>query len=221
MVSKTERRQERAKAGDFGGVMDWKPFVIEEGQIELIKQSDKNAMAKFIIENERFLRGWAFNFLALRKLRRNSCFYEIDDLVNQLFVDMPLFNFANKKALFVSVTRSFLGVPFGGYRFSNKRDISVSSFDDFVKGSSRTGERIEGSRYGEFVASSDLSPLEVIEQEEHCNEVLLSVFNQLQDVSLSRTSKKRFKELLNLVEYIFPNYTFEEVCVYARRFRNV
>lgn len=201
--------------------MNWKPFVIEEGQAELIKQSDRDAMAKFIIANENFLRGWAYNFLYLGKLHRNSFLYDPDDLVNQVFVDMPYYDFTDKKALFVSVSRSFIGVPFGGYRFSNRRDISVSSLDDFIAGSLRTGEKIEGSRYGDFAVSTDLSPLEVIEHAEHCNTVLLSVFNQLQSVLSSRSSEKSSKELRDLVEYIFPNYTYSEVCDYVRRVGSV
>lgn len=217
MASKTETRQERGKEGVKGGFIDYSPFVIEEGQAELIKQSDRDAMTKYFTENEKFLRGWAYNFLYLGKLHRNSFLYDPDDLVNQVFVDMPYYDFTDKKALFVSVIRSFIGVPFGGYRFSNRRDISVSSLDDFIAGSSRTGEKIEGNRYSDFAVSMDLSPLEVIEHEEHCNSVLLSVFNQLQSVLSSRSSEKSLKELRDLVEYIFPNYTYSEVCDYVRR----
>ncbi len=95
----------------------WWLWKINAEQISKIKAKDGEAMRRFWEDNERLIKNIVKKQVLFLRLRRDKSIrlYEFNDFLNQVYVDLPLFNYENSKRLYYSIVRSVEKMPFGGY----------------------------------------------------------------------------------------------------------
>ena len=99
----------------------WGYWQITDEQAAAIVKGDRNARDKFYMDNLKLIRGMAVNFCA----KRNSwCKYRYiaelsaDDLVQQVYLDIPYLSFDNGRRLsYYMVARSFRYAYYGGFSY--------------------------------------------------------------------------------------------------------
>lgn len=104
----------------------WWHFKITDEQAWAWQNGDVNAAKQFYDENEQLLnnialhyykRGLAdaykypFYLLAIIELRR----YEFKELLSQIYADMMDYHFGDSRSLYRCITRSCIGISYGGY----------------------------------------------------------------------------------------------------------
>lgn len=91
-------------------MIDYKPYILTEKQVKEIKNGDQNAINKFYFDNIDILTRMAKKFI-----RKNN-YYKLDylDLLHQLYLDIPILNYTDKKNLFFSIRVCFMLCENGG-----------------------------------------------------------------------------------------------------------
>ena len=95
----------------------WWLWKITATQIEKIKAKDGEVIRRFWEDNERLIKNIIKKqvlFLRLRNVK-SVRLYEFNDFLNQVYVDLPLYNYENSKRLYYSIVRSVEKTAFGGY----------------------------------------------------------------------------------------------------------
>lgn len=153
----------------------------------------------------------AFSFLAKRRGAQRYAGYEIADLLNQLFVDLPHLRFKDGRGLWSQIRACFRCVPVGGIVNRNSRDIACR-----VSVDSPAFADDDGGTLADFIPDRAPSPLERVEQAETVEESAPEILACLSDV-LKRSKGECGTEsaLRAVVEYVFAGYTFAQVTRFA------
>lgn len=187
-------------------------FIFEDEQAERIAAGDYSAVWEFIENNRIFLTGWARKFLRVRFFFLPYGFYEVDEMINQIFVDFPHYNAACEKDIFKGIFRSFFQVGYGGYLRNRKSVNAYISLDKSCGISSRTGETESGATIGELLASREPTPYEAIAQKEHIKEIAPRFFAEIGKIC-GKNGREAFRDV---IEEVFFGLTFEDVERYAK-----
>lgn len=188
-------------------------FVFEDEQAERVKAGDYSAVWEFIEDNRKFLTSWARKFLYVRLYFLPQGYYEVDELLNQIFVDFPQYPLDNEKTVATGIFRSWFQIGNGGYRCWKKSAYAYISLDAPVDVSSRSGDRESGATIGELLASREPTPYEAIARKEYIKEIAPKMFAELGKVC-GKNGAEAFRDV---VEEVFFGFTFEEIESYAKR----
>lgn len=184
---------------------------ITEEQITEIKAGNAQAIAAFISDNLRRVRAMAFSFLSKRHSTQRYAGYEIADLLNQLFVDLPHLRFKDGRGLWSQIRACFRCVPVGGFVNRNSRDVSCR-----VSVDSPAFADDDGGTLADFIPDRAPSPLERVEQAETVEESAPEILACLSDVlKRSKGACGTESTLRAVVEYVFAGYTFAQVKRFA------
>ena len=114
---------------------NWWRFNISAAQIEAIKRFDVNAMNKFYEDNYDVIRMCAHKQHRQLNLRNS---YSIEDYINQIYVDLPLYDYRNSYSIWRCMRRSCYCCSTGGYKGGNTiiEILSISLCKPIKKGSS-------------------------------------------------------------------------------------
>ncbi|MDE7191430.1 MAG: hypothetical protein K2O35_03060 [Clostridia bacterium] len=96
----------------------WWLWKIDAMQIEKIKAKDGKVIRRFWEDNENLIKNIVKKqvlFLRLRGNRKTIRLYELDDFINQVYVDLPLYDYENSRKLYYSIVRSVEKTAYGGY----------------------------------------------------------------------------------------------------------
>lgn len=188
-------------------------FVFEDEQTERVKAGDNSAVWEFIEDNRKFLTAWARKFIRARLGYMGKGFYEVDEFINQIYVDFPLYRVNNEKALFCEIFGSFLGISCGGYRNRrNARKDREESLEAPLSVSRRSGDKEDGGGLRDLLPSCEPTPYEVIERREHIKEIAPLFFSEI-----GRACGKNGERFRDIIEEVFFGMSFEEVQGYARK----
>lgn len=192
-------------------------------QLERAKAGDMAAIGQFIEDNDRFLRGWAWNVMNKHPgvIPKNE--YEPQDCINQVCVDFPYYEFDTIEKLVLCMFRSYIGVAHGGIkgkRVYKDDNECTTSLDAPLGISKRSGERENGATLGDLLPNGEPSPLDVLERREHVKEIAPLIYRELANLfsvnsEPNDTKKQNFTRLRETIEEIFCDMTFEEVRAYA------
>lgn len=187
-------------------------FIFEDEQAERIAAGDYSAVWEFIEDNRDFLTGWARKFLRVRFFSLPRGFYEVDELLNQIYVDFPHYNAEGDIAIFKGIFRSFFNIGFGGF-LRRGRSVRVSiSLDKPITNFSRDGATESGATIGELLASRNPTPCEEIERKEYIKEVAPRFFAEIGKIC----GKNGSEAFHDVIEEVFFGLSFEEVERYAK-----
>ena len=187
-------------------------FIFDEEQAARIAAGDYSPVWEFIEDNREFLKGWARKFLRVRFFFLPYGFYEVDELLNQIFVDFPHYVADCEKAIFKGIFQSFFNIGFGGFLRRNRSVCVTISLDAPCEISSRAGETESGATIGELLASREPTPYEAIAQKEHIKEIAPRFFAEIGKVC-GKNGREAFRDV---IEEVFFGLTFEEVERYAK-----
>lgn len=182
----------------------WK---ITERQITEIKASNAQAIAAFISDNENRLRHMATAYLWKRRGMQRYAGLETDDLLNQLFVDLPRFCFKDGRGLWYSVRRCFAYTDIGG--LCAVHSCEPACFRSLDEPLQETDERTLAA----VIPDRSPSPLERMEQAESIEERAPEIFACLSDLIGRRKTATRYKarDLRAVVEYVFAGYSYIQI----------
>lgn len=177
-------------------------WIYTPEEVEEIKKSNVKAMTSFYYNNYNHI-------LAICKgyLFRCKCIYkqgniiELDDLLNQVFIDLPCYNF---NCLFFEILKTCRRISYSG--------LYTVSIDEVLSSSTRVtlGERLE-DKTDYFNLSEDLAEREekdrkifdflenYIKDEKHRNEVFCLAFT---DIPLKEIKGNEYKTYRNLRERV-------------------
>ena len=215
-------------------------FVLDDEQAERITAGDMSAVWEFIEQNRRFLtalaHSWVYKHLAFIPNDIHGSFYKPEELLNQIYVDFPLYKLESEHELFNSIFRSFRGISCGGYLKKHKarQDIEIS-LEAPLTVSARNGDKSDGSTLKDLLPSLDPLPFDVIANTEHVKKIAPRIFLQLADVfhiDLEHMSEERgatvgdnvrhkagerlsLEQFQEVIEEIFFGMSFEEVQAYV------
>lgn len=134
----------------------WWKFKITDEQARAWQNGDINAAKQFYEENEKLLRAiagkykygyanvWGFQ-IALYKQAQN--FYTFDDMLNQIYADLPDYRFFDGKSLIQCICKSCIFVAAGGYGSYIRSEYCFISLDKPV------GKDKDGATLADFIAS--------------------------------------------------------------------
>lgn len=95
------------------------PWVFTEEQIKKIKNFSAEDISKFYNDNYEIILHMAKKFICQAVGKGLYC-YDIEDLMHQVYVDMPYYSFKSRSALYMSIVRaSFRYINYGGYKARN------------------------------------------------------------------------------------------------------
>lgn len=97
--------------------INWWKYQIDEKIIQGIKSLDKHSIRKFYEDNEQLIKGIAIHYWCSDNIRCiiNRKLYSVEDMVAQIYIDLPLYNYTNSKTLYGGMRLSCLNVDVGGY----------------------------------------------------------------------------------------------------------
>lgn len=101
---------------------NWWRFKISAAQIEAIKRGDVMAMNKFYEDNYNVIRICARKQHRQLELTRNR-YYTVEDYINQIYVDLPLYNYCHSRYLWFCMRLSCQNISYGGYNYKKNRTI--------------------------------------------------------------------------------------------------
>lgn len=126
---------------------NWGYWKTTDEQAQAILNGDITARNKWYLDNENLLRKMACNWLQKNKAFGFFPLVEVDDLVYQLYLDMPYLCWDNGKALSCYIKmRSFKWCEFGGFSFLRESGSKFldhrpeMSLDETATAQHRTGE---------------------------------------------------------------------------------
>ncbi len=92
-------------------------------QIRQIKNKDQNAMYKFYQDNYEIFCKMAGSFISLEYSLNGYRMYEFNDLMQQVYVDLPYYSYSSRTSLYRSIVfGTFKNVNFGGITSKGKSD---------------------------------------------------------------------------------------------------
>lgn len=142
--------------------MKYEFYKLEPKTLAGIKDGNVEAINRFYEDNFGLFRGMSGKFVRNRRLE-NIYRYEVDDLMQQLYVDIPHFDYTDERTLTCSIFRSFKYSDNGGilHRAASARlkNISIDS-PIFYK-----GEAMDGAALLDCIVSS-AAPDEIIFESE-------------------------------------------------------
>lgn len=107
-------------------------WQFEESQIIKIKEFDVTALTQFYNDNLKLLTLISYKYLSKRRWHGYNDI-ELDDLLNQVYVDLPYYDFSSRKYLYTSITNSFRLFTTGGIKSKNKRRIANKNIIHYEK----------------------------------------------------------------------------------------
>jgi len=95
----------------------WWRYNIDDKTIDGIKNQDRYYIRKFYEDNEQLIKCIALHFYNSTKLRcnNNRLQYSVDDMIAQIYVDLPLYKYESSRTLYGGMRYSCLCVDVGGY----------------------------------------------------------------------------------------------------------
>lgn len=175
----------------------WK---ITPEQVEAIKANDREAINVAYFDNYQKFAKIGYNFC-----RRVRNYNDREDFLQQVYVDMPKFDYTNTLTFYLSLSRCFFSL-----RRGTKKNVSLDA--------ELTDE--DGYTLGDKLADgNDLA--ESVERAEMAKETALEMFNLLREMLREKNKEKKFgaeeeRGLREMLEYIFVGYTYEQIRQYAR-----
>lgn len=114
-------------------------WTFSDGQIQRIKQSDPDAMATFYFDNYKIFLGMARKYVWNKRYICNDYGFDVDDLMQQVYVDLPYYNYSSRTHLYHCIVHgSFWRCMDGGITTTQSKVIKrllMVSYDAPVKGS--------------------------------------------------------------------------------------
>lgn len=144
------------------------PWKFSNETITKLKQWNPKAMQEFYYDNLEIITKMAYKFVRNRVDLFRDYSYDVQDLIQQVYIDLPYYDFRSRINLWYCIVKgSFLRVNEGGITTSNNRIVRNSlifSYDAPVKGKS------ESSSYLLDKCSYTCNPIDIlIEKEEREN----------------------------------------------------
>lgn len=169
-------------------------------QIEKIKAYDGETIKKVYAENMKKFRAIGYGFC--RRARNYDCF---EDFLQQIYVDMPKYDYTDTKKFYYSLKRSFFNA-----RLFSRREISLET--------ELCGD--EEYTLADTVAD-DFNIDDYVARAETVKETAPEIFNILNEILFrgnpqARYDNSKINKLRDIVEYVFVGYTFEQIQGYAR-----
>lgn len=211
-------------------------FIFTDEQAERVQAGDRSVIWEFIEDNYKYLYRWARRFIRNRLYFLPCGYVEAEEMINQIYVDFPLYSPESEKTLGSGIFNSFMGITCGGilrnWTARHNKEISV---DATLSVSKRSGERAEGNTLKDLLPSREPPPDEVIEKREHVREIAPRYFYEIgrlfeqngtelesgatvgEMLAYNEMKRKRRGEFQDVIEEVFFGYTFEEVEDYAKR----
>ena len=169
-------------------------------QIERIKANDRETIDKVYAENMKKFRAIGCGFC-----RRARCFDCYEDFLQQIYVDLRIYDYTDTKKFYYSLKRSFHRA-----RLYNGREISLET--------ELCGD--EEYTLADTVAD-DFNIDEYVTTAETVKETAPEAFSLLNEILFRGNPQARFdnskiNKLRDIIEYIYVGYTFEQIQGYAR-----
>lgn len=99
-------------------------WIFTDEQIEKIKNNDINAITKFYNDNYNIIYFMAHKFVRGKK-RMGIYSYIVEDLLQQVFIDIPHYNYSSRTHLYYGIVKgSFLRCYYGGILSPQEKFIS-------------------------------------------------------------------------------------------------
>ncbi len=206
-------------------------FVFTDEQAERAEAGDHSVIWEFIEDNRGYLTGWAKKFIRRKLDFLPRGYIEADEMLNQIYVDFPFYNLESGNSLRISIHRSYIGITCGGILRSgtNHGRRIETSIDAPQSVSVRSGDVSDGSTLKDLLPSGEPTPLQVLENKEHMQELMPHYFREIgrifkQDGGATVGELLEFAEkgeakngFQDVIEEVFFGYTFDEVKEYAKR----
>lgn len=177
------------------------PWQFTEEQIEKIKNKDIEAITKFYNDNYRIIYFMAKKFVRNRKNMGNYS-YIVDDLLQQVFVDIPYYDFSTRAGLYYCIVKgSFLRCDFGGVLYAQEKfipDAKILSIDAPKNDRSNSYYLID--RYSTF--EDPLEVLDSVQEREQKDEQIIAF--------LEKTIKNK-KDLNKMFCQIFTDIPLSQI----------
>lgn len=189
---------------------DFRQWKITPEQISRIKNGEVQAMTEVFTDNYDRIKGMAYKYYL--GFRDSGCYglFEPEDLINQVFADMPYYRYDNALTMFMDIKYSFWGVDSGGIR-ANRRSIKrcLSLDVPIEEGNDET--------FGDLLPDTSPDVLDTLIREEDEINSMEVIFNTVKKTfnKLQITEKQKEIYTLYAIEMIFRNYTYEAVKHYV------
>lgn len=172
------------------GGWHWK---ITPDQIERLKAKDIGTLNKVYFDNLETFKRIGLSFC--RKAHRD--FYYYDDFLNQVYVDLPSYNFKDTFSFYYCLIKSFKRCR-KWLRGLISIETPIKGFDDLLLGDS---------------IADDEDMVEELEQAEAVKEFAPKFFEVIEKV----TGRNENDEVIrDLAEYVFAGYTYSQILSLAR-----
>ena len=168
---------------------------------------------EFIEDNRGFLTRWAKKFIRINLAYMPDGYYEADELLDQVYIDLPLYRLDNHNGLRKGIFNSFYGISCGGCsHYYKQRKHYESSLDAPLSVSGRSGDSEDGGTLKDLLPSPEPTPYEVLAAKEHVKEIAPRYFAEIGKVC----GKNGGEVFRDIIEAVFFGFTFEEVERYAK-----
>ena len=113
--------------------------------ITKVKNTDVKAMEEVFNANYKIFSGMARKFIWIKQKLHNNYNYEYNDLMQQIFIDLPFYDYSSRSALWYSIVKgTFCNCNIGGIVQKNKRHISdgqILSYNQPINSGDKIDER--------------------------------------------------------------------------------
>ena len=129
-------------------------YIFTPEQARRIKAGDMTAAWEFIEDNRGFLTRWAKKFIRINLAYMPDGYYEADELLDQVYIDLPLYRLDNHNGLRKGIFNSFYGISCGGCsHYYKQRKHYESSLDAPLSVSGRSGDSEDGGTLKDLLPS--------------------------------------------------------------------
>lgn len=175
----------------------WK---ITPEQVKAIKANDREAINAAYFDNYQKFAKIGYNFC-----RRVHDYNDREDFLQQVYVDMPMFDYTDTRTFYISLCMCFKSLRKGTLKNASL-DAELTDEDGYTLGDKLADE-------------NDLA--ESVERAEIARETAPEMFNLLREMLREKNKEKKFRAeeergLREMLEYIFVGYTYEQIRQYAR-----
>lgn len=143
---------------------DFRSWHVTREQADRIVAGDREAVNRFMTDNATFLLRMAFRYAKIKNRMLEAGGdpprYFPDEMISQLYVDLPLMDWKTLKGLYYSIRlRSFAWCPFGGYAQRRAAGLAVRrgpreyGYLDFVESMETPVPGTDGLTVGDAVES--------------------------------------------------------------------
>lgn len=191
-------------------MIDMYGWKITEEQITSIKNKEIEAINNFYFDNEERLRKCAMRYASERNFYKKGVYCDIEDLMQQLYVDIPYLDYSTGRDLSFSIFRySFYFCDKGGYAYL-KETNSKYLFYDYSSGYDSTYLIVDApANNGE---ESEIYLLDYIASSPSVEDVVLNsddCLEELKDLLLTFLTTKEYQFFLNYYRGLKPSVIFE------------